>query len=97
MRLLYSPEAVADLARLRAFIAEHDPAATGRIAAELVSRIDRLCAFPAMGHGVPEAPTGDAVRDFAFGHHYVVRYSVHDAALVVLRIWHHREERATPD
>lgn len=96
MRLLYSPEAVADLTRLRAFIAEHDPAAAGRIASELVSRIDRLCAFPAMGHGVPEAPEGDAVRDFAFGR-YVVRYSVHDGALVVLRVWHHREERASPD
>ncbi|MGC1547399.1 MAG: type II toxin-antitoxin system RelE/ParE family toxin [Rhodanobacter sp.] len=96
MRLLYSPEAVADLTRLRAFIAEHDPAAAGRIASELVSRMDRLCAFPAMGHGVSEAPEGDAVRDFAFGR-YVVRYSVHDGALVVLRVWHHREERASPD
>ena len=96
MRLLYSTAAVADLTRLRAFIAEHDPAAAGRIASELVSRIDGLCAFPAMGHGVPEAPEGEVVRDFAFGR-YVVRYSVHDEALVVLRIWHHREERAPED
>ena len=93
MRLLYSPEVVADLTRLRAFIAEHDPAAAGRIAVELISRIDRLCEFPTMGHGVAEASDTEAVRDFAFGH-YVVRYSVHETALVVLRIWHHREDRA---
>lgn len=49
-----------------------------------------------MGHGVAEAPEGEAVRDFAFGR-YVVRYSVHDEALVVLRVWHHREERASPN
>ena len=96
MRLLYSTAAVADLTRLRAFIEEHDPAAAGRMASELISRIDSLRAFPAMGHGVPEAPEGDGVRDFAFGR-YVVRYSAHEAALVVLRIWHHREERASAD
>lgn len=92
MRLVYSQESVADLARLRDFITDHDPAAAARIGTDLVTRIDQLCAFPAMGRGVAEAPDPDTVRDFVFGK-YVVRYTVHDSALVVLRVWHHLENR----
>lgn len=38
------------------------------------------------------APQPDAVSDFVTGR-YVVRYSVHDTALVILRLWHHYENR----
>ena len=92
MKLVYSREAIADLVRLRAFIAEHDPGAAARIAADLVARMDHLCRFPGMGRGVAEAPQPDTIRDFAFGR-YAVRYTVHEGALVVLRIWHHFEDR----
>jgi toxin ParE1/3/4 len=85
VRLVYSQEAVADLVRLRAFIAEHDPAA-----ADLLARMDSLRAFPDMGRRVPLAPEPDAIRDFIFGS-YVVRYAVHGTALVILRIWHQYE------
>ena len=92
MRLSYSQEAVADLIRLREFIAGHDPAAAARIAAELVARISQLCAFPEIGRNVPEAPQPDTVRDFISGR-YVVRYTLHGDALVVLHIWHQVENR----
>jgi toxin ParE1/3/4 len=93
VRLVYSQEAVADLIRLRAFIAAHDPEAAGRVAGELVTRIEGLCTFPEMGRAVLQAPDPESVRDFVFGK-YVVRYAVHGSALVVLRIWHHYENRA---
>ena len=92
VKLVYAPEAVADLTRLRAFVAEQNPAAAARIAAELIARIEHLCAFPHLGRAVREAPQPDVVRDMVFGN-YVVRYSEHANALVVLRIWHHREDR----
>ncbi|HET9047480.1 MAG TPA: type II toxin-antitoxin system RelE/ParE family toxin [Chiayiivirga sp.] len=92
MKLIYSQEAVADLVRLRSFIATHDPSAAAHIASDLVSRVDHLCQFPAMGRSVAEAPQPDTVRDFSFGK-YVVRYTLHDSALVILRIWHHFESR----
>ena len=90
MNLVYSQDAIADLTRLRTFIAENDPAAASRIAADLVTRINSLCAFPEMGRSVPQAPVPDSIRDFIFGK-YVVRYTVHGSALVILRIWHHYE------
>ena len=43
MRLAFSENAVADLVRLREFIAEKDPLAAARVAAELLSRIENLC------------------------------------------------------
>lgn len=96
MKLVYAPEAVADLIRLRSFIAEKSPAAAARIAAELIARIENLCAFPQLGRAVGEAPQPDVIRDMVFGN-YVVRYSEHADALVVLRIWHHREDRPPGD
>ena len=90
MKLVYSQDAIADLTRLRTFIAENDPAAASRIAADLVTRINSLCAFPEMGRSVPQAPVPDSIRDFIFGK-YVVRYTVRGGALVILRIWHHYE------
>jgi plasmid stabilization system protein ParE len=92
MRLVYSAEAVADLARLRAFIAEKDPSTAARVAAELVTRMEMLCDFPRMGVAVKRAPQPAEVRDMVFGN-YIVRYSVHEHALAVLRIWHHFENR----
>ena len=93
MRLVYSQEAVADLVRLRAFIAKVDSSAASRVAAELMARIENLCLFPHMGRSVAQAPQPDVVRDMVF-ENYIVRSSVHAEALVILRIWHHHENRA---
>lgn len=90
MKLLYSQEAVSDLVRLRAFIASNDPAAAARIAAQLTTRLQGLCAFPEMGRTVAQAPHPAAIRDFIFGN-YVVRYTVQESAIVILRLWHHYE------
>ena len=92
MRLIYSEEAVTDLVRLRAFIAEHDPTAAARIAAELLARVEHLCKFPEMGHAVALAPEPKSVRDAIFGN-YIVRYTTHAEAVVILRVWHHYEDR----
>ena len=92
MRLVYSREAVADLVRLRAFIAEHNPAAAARVAEALIARIENLLVFPHMGRPVAQAPEPEVVRDMIFGN-YIVRYSLHGEALVILRLWHHYEER----
>ncbi|HEY4583852.1 MAG TPA: type II toxin-antitoxin system RelE/ParE family toxin [Lysobacter sp.] len=92
MRLIYSPEAVQDLARLRQFIAEKDPTAATRTAAELVARIEQLLTFPEMGRPVLQCPEPGAVRDFVFGS-YIVRYTVHPSALAILRIWHQIEHQ----
>ena len=92
MRLAYSENAVADLVRLRKFIAENDPLAAARVAAELQSRIENLCLFPELGRPVALAPNPKAIRDVVFGK-YIIRYSAHTETVVILRIWHHNEDR----
>lgn len=93
MRLAYSENAVADLLRLREFIAEKDPLAAARVATELLSRIESLCLFPEMGRAVELAPNPKVIRDAVFGK-YIIRYSAHTETVVILRIWHHNEDRA---
>lgn len=93
MKLLYASEAIGDLERLREFIAEKNPAAAQRISRELLKGIQNLKQFPQLGVGVPRAPDPKRVRDLVIDR-YVVRYLVLDAAIYVLRIWHHREDRA---
>ena len=92
MKLAYSAEAVADLNRLRAFIAEKAPAAAQRVGQELVQRLEALRSFPTMGRSGELAPEPNSIRDAVFGN-YIVRYSVHLEAVVVLRVWHHHEHR----
>lgn len=90
MKLVYTDEAIEDLKRLREFIAVYNPPAAGRIAAELVSKIELLPDFPRMGTPVELAPIPDSIRDMIFGK-YVVRYSVHVSAIIILRLWHELE------
>jgi plasmid stabilization system protein ParE len=96
MRLIYSEQAVGDLDRLRAFIAEKNPPAARRVSAELVARIGRLRNFPKLGREVTRAPDPTAMRDAVFGS-YVVRYVPRPDVLIILRIWHHYEDRVGRD
>ncbi len=92
MTLHYSADAVEDLRRLRSFIASKNPDSARRIGRELAQRLESLPDFPRMGRPVSQAPDPETIRDLVFGD-YVVRYSLHEATIVVLRIWHHFEER----
>lgn len=93
MKLVYARLAVVDLQRLRAFIAEHDPGSAARVASELIQRIGMLPSFPDLGRSVAQAPDPDSIRDLVCGR-YVVRYAKTANAIIVLRVWHHAEDRA---
>jgi addiction module RelE/StbE family toxin len=93
MKLIYSPEALADLVRLREFIAEKNPAAAQRISIELLNGIEHLKQFPWLGAEVRQAPDPKTIRDLVVDR-YVVRYLVTEKTIFILRIWHHREDRS---
>jgi len=92
IQLFYSQEAIADLQRLREFIAENNPTSAQRIARELISRVEQLQVMPNMGKPVDSAPDREVIRDMVFGN-YTVRYAIHGEVLVILRLWHHYENR----
>lgn len=91
MKIVYSKEAVVDLERLREFIARHDPAAASRYARKLLDGVSNLQAQPLLGHVVPPAPDPEHIRDLIIGD-YIVRYAILAADILILRIWHHRED-----
>jgi len=92
IQLIYTQEAIADLQRLRDFIAENNPSSAQRIAQELLGRIGQLQQMPMMGRQVSSAPDPEIIRDMVFSN-YTVRYAIHGNTLAILRVWHHYENR----
>lgn len=98
IKLFYTPQARDDLQRLHDFIAADNPPAAARISRQLRDGIARLRAHPRLGMRV-DITTGELapeeIRDWLIVH-YIVRYLILEASLVVLRIWHEREDRPAP-
>jgi plasmid stabilization system protein ParE len=92
--IVFAPDALADVERLRAFLDQVNPSAASRAMAAILMAIERLHEFPDLG-----MPTGDAeirqiiIRFGASG--YIARYAVlaETGDIVVTRIWHGREAR----
>ena len=95
-KLLYSPEAVDDLARLREFIALKNPSAARRVASELLAGIGKLTEFPRMGLKVAQAPDPDLIRDL-FIQQYTIRYLLAEPQILVLRVWHDKENEKSKE
>jgi len=89
MRLQLTRAATRDLTRLRDFIARHDPSAAARVAKRLGRTLRLLRDQPELGRAVEDLAS---VRDLVAGD-YVVRYSVREDTVVILRLWHGREAR----
>lgn len=90
MKISYTPEAIADLARLREFIEIKNPVAAQRIASELLIGIDKLKIFPKMGIQVLRAPQPELIRDLFVGN-YTIRYLIKGDEIIILRLWHGKE------
>lgn len=89
MILQFTHSAQRDLCRLRDFIAEKNPDAAERISLRLRESIQRLVDLPDVGVNVAELP---GVQDLISGD-YIVRYSVLEDTIYILRIWHGKEAR----
>lgn len=90
MKISYTPEAIADLSRLREFIEIQNPVAAQRVANELLIGIDKLKVFPKMGIQVLRALQPELVRELFIGN-YTIRYLIKGEELIVLRLWHGKE------
>ena len=89
MRLQFTRSATRDLIRLRAFIAEKDPQAASRVSRRLGRAIRQLRDHPALGKPLEELAE---VRELVAGD-YLVRYTIDEETVTILRIWHGREAR----
>ena len=90
-QIQFSVSAVADLQRLRDFIAVNNEEAAARVALRIRESIATLALYPAKGRPVEDL---EGVRELIAGN-YVVRYlNLEDEeTIVILRIWHGKEYR----
>jgi addiction module RelE/StbE family toxin len=91
MPVAYSPEALADLAAIRAYIGDRNPAAASRIAVQLVAACDRLEHLPERGR--PGAAPG--TREIATIWPYVIVYRITPDTVQIMRVWHGARDRSS--
>lgn len=91
MELKWTDKAVADLARLHDFLVPVNPHAAAKLIRSLVAAPVRLLEYPRIGQQLEEFRPRD-VRRFLVGR-YEIRYEILDSTIVMLRLWHTREDR----
>lgn len=86
-RIIWTDEAVTNLAAVVDYTAMFNPAAAAKLAERLVALADSLTDFSERGRDV-----GDGRREMTTVWPYILRYRVRDDAVVILRIRHGARE-----
>ena len=89
MSVVFSPEALADLAAIRSYIGERNPSAASRIAVQIVATCDRLEYLPERGR--PGIVPG--TREVTVLWPYVIVYRIVPDGVEIIRIWHGAQDR----
>jgi len=93
MKIEWSEDALADLDRFATFLRETYPALAERVARELVSKAQILSELPRSGRALAGRQEYRQVVLRVLNARYVFQYRYAVDRLVILRIFHGREER----
>ncbi len=91
MALRWTLAAYADLQRIHEFLEPVNPSAAVRAVRLVVARVRRIPAQPRLGERLPGFADREVRRVLVRS--YEIRYEVSGANLIVLRIFHGREDR----
>jgi plasmid stabilization system protein ParE len=91
MRVVWTTAGLNDLNRLYAFLVPKNETAAADVIQSLTAASRRLSDFPRLGPKLSEYE-GREVRHIVVGE-YDLRYEVLDDTILVLRVWHGRENR----
>ncbi len=89
-----TPGALADLDRLDHFLREKNPVAADRMLVAIHSSLTHLSTHPNLGRPLPPSPLRALIVRFGKGG-YVCLYEVRERMVLVSRVFHQREDRAT--
>jgi plasmid stabilization system protein ParE len=89
--VLWSTSAQVDLVRLHDFVASVNPLAAARLMDQLTAAPERLREHPRLGRQLERYAPRD-VRRLIVGN-YELQYELRHDVILVLRIWHGREDR----
>jgi plasmid stabilization system protein ParE len=92
--IIFSPDALEDVARLRSFLNQANPGAAQRAITLVLTAIERLQDFPDRGQRTGDPDIRQIVIRFGASG-YVIRYAVlpEPNDILITRIWHGREAR----
>ena len=89
----WSPGALADLERFAAFLHEHHPQLAGIVAQAIIDKAQMLSAFPRLGRAIAGREEYRQLVLQVLNAPYVFQYRFDGSRLVVLRVFHDREQR----
>lgn len=87
------PAAVEDLLRLDSFLRSKNAKAADNVSRLLERALGRLARFPMLGHLLADHPPYRELPIPFGARGYVIRYRIIEGAVVVVRVWHAREDR----
>ena len=90
MKLRWRLSAVSDLANIRDFISENDPAAARAVVNRLFRSVDRLASFPKSGRAGQVPGTRELVVP---GLPYIVVYTCYDTDISIIGVFHGARDR----
>jgi plasmid stabilization system protein ParE len=93
--IIFSPDALENVARLRSFLNEANQGAAQRAMTLILAAIERLQELPDRGRRTDDADIRQIVIRFGASG-YVIRYAVLPETndILITRIWHGREARS---
>ena len=92
VKIEWTGKAASDLVRLHEHLSPVAPEAAARVVQQLARAPDRLLGYPRIGEKL-EAYEPREVRRIIVGN-YEMRYEIVDGIIVILRLWHCRENRS---
>ena len=93
MKLEWSAAALADLNRFALFLQDRHPRLAAIVAQEILSKTEVLQAHPQLGHPVGRDGRYRQVVLEVLRAQYVFRYRIAGDRIVMMRVWHGREQR----
>jgi len=87
-KVIWSPQAIADLDDLTAFIARDNPAAAEKTGWAILDKTRNLESFPLFGRVVPERKKPDVREVFHGPFRIIYRVRRKQGAVEILRVWH---------
>ena len=93
--IVFSPDSLSDIDRVREFLDINNPEAAKRAMRVIFAALDTLLEFPELGHATSDADIRQIIVRFGAAG-YVVRYTIlpETGDVLVLRLWHGREARS---
>jgi toxin ParE1/3/4 len=84
--VIWSPQAIADIEAIRAYVARDSPRYADLLVERLVSAVEHLETDPSSGRVVPEVDN-DAIRELIYGNYRIV-YRVRSDVVEIVTVFH---------